>query len=268
MFEAVARAAFGVSVYGDVFERIALHPRLLFPFVPALRWRLSAEVMQGEVLFIHIPRAGGTSARSALYRCNPGHMSARYYSLAAPELLERDTTFAVFREPVERFLSAARFAINRGGAHVRVEPSALKGLRRVSSLDAFLDYVEAARGDWLKVDNPARPQTWYIADRDGRIRVRNLFVLGAQTDQIERHIGRFTSKPLTHLNRTKRASVRLTEAQLKRVHALYADDFAIYRALLSGGRPDVLHGLTVSDLRGGEASSPLSVSRRHASALA
>ncbi len=259
IFEAVARAVFGVSVYGDVFERIALHPRLMFPLLPALRWRISAEVLQSDVLFIHIPRAGGTSARTALYQCNPGHMSARYYRVAAPELLERDTTFAVIREPVERVLSAAGFLINRGGSDVRVEPSALRGLRKVRSLDTFLDYVESARGNWLKVDNPARPQSWYIVDGNGRIGVKNLFVLGGQTDQIERHIRRFTSRPFKHLNRTKQTAPRLTETQLARVRTLYAGDFAIYEALQAAGRPDALHGLAIADLpiQGARAGSAL-----------
>ena len=66
-------------------------------------------------MFIHVPKNGGTSVKRALYKSDPGHASLRYYRLFFPSYLARAETFAIIREPTERFLSGYDFLMNGGG---------------------------------------------------------------------------------------------------------------------------------------------------------
>jgi Sulfotransferase family len=235
--------AFRADSFDDAMEAIALHPAAGRLFGSKLRNVLFVPqaVQASGALFIHIPKNAGTSVAQALYGCEVYHRSLRLYRLAAPDLVARSWKFAVLRAPIERFLSAYDFLLAGGGSDVPVLRTSLRRLKGVQTIDGFLDYLEDARTDWLNIDNAARPQSWFITDRSGRIAVDALFTLD-RIDEVQEAVHRYGGGRIMHLNRTRRSTTSLTDDQLRRLRRIYASDFALYEAI-AGGAPEAAPGL-------------------------
>ncbi|MEM1128011.1 MAG: sulfotransferase family 2 domain-containing protein [Bacteroidota bacterium] len=60
------------------------------------------------VLFIHVPKCGGTSVGRALGRRHTPHVPAAAFQALTPALFERARSFAIVRDPLERLLSIFR----------------------------------------------------------------------------------------------------------------------------------------------------------------
>lgn len=259
LIERVGAAVAGVDQYADIFEKIAMArgPHQLWRALA--RRRLAPDVAAAPLLFIHVPKNGGTSVKRALYESDPGHASLRYYRLFFPDHLKRVETFAILREPTERFLSGYDFLMNGGGRDVRIQAGPMRRMRHVRSIDDFLDFLEAAGSNWLKVDTFARPQSWYVSDRRGVIHVRHLWLLEEADARLPAFLAAYGVPGLPHANRTRREHRALTTGQQKRLHRLYAEDYRLYAALKArGGYSDALSGiaLTESSLRATSASTP------------
>jgi chondroitin 4-sulfotransferase 11 len=66
------------------------------------------------ILFIHIPKAAGSSISIGLYNSQIGHKKASDYYLENPREYQKIDSFTVVREPLDRFLSTYRFLSNGG----------------------------------------------------------------------------------------------------------------------------------------------------------
>lgn len=235
LIERIAPALFGVDQYADIFERIARMrgPERLWRAL--MRRRLAPDVAAAPLLFIHVPKNGGTSVKRALYESDPGHASLCYYARFFPDHMARAETLAILREPAERFLSGYDFLMNGGGGDVRIQAGPMRRMRHVRSIDNFLDFLEAANGDWLKVDTFARPQSWYVADRAGCVRVRHLWLLEEADGRLPGFLAAHNVANMPHANRTRREKRTLSAAQHRRLERLYAEDFRLYAALKARG---------------------------------
>jgi Sulfotransferase family len=129
----------------------------------ARRWR---HYRRARVIFVHVPKAAGSSIASLLYGGRLGHHPARKLmreNAASWAALEK---FAVVREPVARFLSAYAFAFSGGtrqGA-IRWRPEYERPEFR--DVNAFvLEYL--VRGDILEKDVVFWPQSHFVRDAGG-----------------------------------------------------------------------------------------------------
>ncbi|MEX0678586.1 MAG: sulfotransferase family 2 domain-containing protein [Pirellulales bacterium] len=61
-------------------------------------------------IFIHIPKAAGTSIKHALDMPGRGHLAWAYYSLCYPQLWQQYTSFTVVRNPWDRAVSIYHWA--------------------------------------------------------------------------------------------------------------------------------------------------------------
>jgi hypothetical protein len=104
---ATMRAITGVKLVGDFWERPALVGH--FPPLDPVRQRRLDRIRAAGVWFIHIPKNASVSVMSILYREQMYHPTVRYYARVAPDVAALPS-FAVWRDPVERFASACRFA--------------------------------------------------------------------------------------------------------------------------------------------------------------
>lgn len=228
LIERVGCKVAGVDLYPDIFERLAFHAKLAPAMQALFSHKVAQDVRSSGILFVHIPKNGGTSVKRSLYSSDPGHATVRFYEMLAPELLDSHVTFALVRDPIDRFLSGFDFLMARGGADVRIHPSPLKRLRHVASLDQLIGYLEDLDGDWLHVDTFLRPQWWYLADRAGRLRIRNLFVLDTDNSDLNSFLDGFGLPPVEHLNATERKNHTMSPDQERRVRKLYERDFGLF----------------------------------------
>lgn len=193
----------------------------------ARRWR---HYRRAGVVFVHVPKAAGSSIATALYGRRLGHHPARRLAAEDPASWDALEKFSVLREPVSRFLSAYAYALGGGtrdGA-IRWRPEYDDpGLRDVNAF--VLDYL--ARGDLLDKDVVFWPQAHFVRGADGgSVAGLSLFTLG-DPEPLSAYLASLGCRLPERINRGEAAQgLRLDiggEAR-RRLEALYAADFALF----------------------------------------
>ena len=129
-------------------------------------------------LFVHIPKNAGTTIAVALYGRFIGHRTAIWYRIADRQLFESKYTFAVIRDPMDRFISAFYFLQNGGTALVPTSSKASNVIRRYKTIEEFVDCVEAGNlTNFKNIDLVFNDQHKYVVDYDNRLIVDKLFRL-------------------------------------------------------------------------------------------
>jgi len=219
---------FGVRLVSDIHER-ASDLRLAVPLGAKRRRRLE-QVRCTRLLFVHIPKTAGMSISAALYGNQIKHASIRFYRHVDPVLLDEAFSFAVLRDPAERFLSAYRYACAGGSPNNDVAEHFRERYRAFRSIDDALDHITRASSPYA-VDHIFRPQRWYITDRAGQIAIDQLVTMSDIT-HLPLLVPGFPAHPLPELNRSHPDdAVTLSPAQLAKLRTLYAGDFALWETM-------------------------------------
>lgn len=212
-----------VHLVGDLYER-SCDRGFVLPLDAKRRQRLAC-VRKAGMLFIHIPKNAGMSISEALYGRQIKHASIRYYQKAAPRLLDRVTSCAIIRDPIERFASSLRYAQAGGTRDNRVSRPFRELYRSFVTAEHALDHLETAQSIY-DIDHIFRPQSWYITDHNGHIIVDKLFPfhdLGRIVDFLD--LG--CRADMTHLNASKSARLAFTAGEIERIRNFYASDLGL-----------------------------------------
>lgn len=132
--------------------------------------------LERGIVFIHIPKAAGTSINSALYGRFMGHVSAADILRWGSPRLRALPRFAVTRNPWGRLVSAYRFARQGAGQGGIVAGIANPRLYQGPAFGSFERFVT----EWLAprdvdtLDGVFRMQFPYVCDGDGRVIVDHL----------------------------------------------------------------------------------------------
>jgi hypothetical protein len=181
------------------------------------------------LLFIHVPRAAGMSIAHALGAAGTRHYSARYFATIAPAWFAATPSFAVLRDPIDRFLSAYSYMREAGAQGVHMAAVFADQTRHITSVDAYLDYLEGR--DIFDLDFVMRPQSWFVLGRDGKVLVKDLFVLGEDDAALAAYLAPQKIGTIPHVNRSVRRPVELTGEQYRRIERIYAADFALVESV-------------------------------------
>src|SRR5579863_5494630 len=136
----IHRAVFGVFYEEDIFDKFCgSMPRSMRLF----GWRLEEAIRRRNLIFVHVPRVAGTSIARALYgpRCTR-HYSIRYFKTVAPEFWARADSFALLRDPFDRFASAYAFVRGGGTETCRLSDVFVRQTARLRSVDDYLSFIE------------------------------------------------------------------------------------------------------------------------------
>lgn len=158
------------------------------------------------IVFVHIPKAAGTSINLALYGQFMGHVRARDIRLWGSAAVNALPSFAVTRNPWDRLVSAYRFARRGSGIGGDFQAAVHRPEQyRVPEFASFERFVT----DWLskreiaKLDGIFQPQCAFVCGPDEQVLVDHLGRvedLGATIDFIRRHAG--TVPPFDRSNRS------------------------------------------------------------------
>ena len=212
---------------------VARMPRLSGLWATTLGRGPAKAVTKAGVLFIHIPRTGGTSISQVLYRRNLPHYTARFWREVFGGGIAGMPSFAVVRHPTERLLSAYRMALHGGTdivAYSRFWRSRLRGL---GSFETFVDFVaeHRTRPEGLPLD--LWDQGAFILDGNGAVMVDRLCSLDDRNG-LPAELRRWLSAPpIPHINATAPSAVDLTVAVRRKIAQAYERDFAIYDAVVA-----------------------------------
>lgn len=227
-------AMFGVKLTGDIPERL-IAQGLPVPLNAKRRRRL-ASIRSRGILLIHVPKNAGTSLSMGVYGHPITHDTMRYYEYVAPDFARSAISFAVIRDPVERFLSAYRFAKFGGTPHRQVSAPFRATYMAFRSIDDALDHLESVC-DPFAVDHIFRTQCWYITDAQGRVAVRHLVPID-DLAQLRRLLPDSGIAPLLRLNVSRRTTIELSSQQRTRIRRLYCDDVVLWERLCADRNVD------------------------------
>lgn len=129
---------------------------------------------QAGIIFVHVPKAAGSSVNQALYGEYTGHIRARTIKYSAPMLFNRLPSFSVIRNPWDRCLSSYRFAVAGSGKGTGLVAVLRDSYQyRIPEFETFEEFVEG----WLykqkisQLDPIFRPQHEYVLNKKGEVLV-------------------------------------------------------------------------------------------------
>ena len=240
----INRALFGAWYEEDIYDRFC---RAIPAAMRAFWWRVPSAMAARNLVFVHVPRAAGTSISRALYgEACTHHHSARYYRAVHPGLWARAQSFAVLRDPFDRFASAYAFVRAGGTPSCRLSDVFARQTAPVVTVDDYLDFLEGR--DVLDLDFVMRPQSWFVCDGDVPL-VKNLFLYGEDDGALAAWLRPYGVAQLPWLNRSARVALFLTDVQRRRIARLYAADFALIesvRAQRAWARQDVFRTAAIA----------------------
>ncbi|PZQ55451.1 MAG: sulfotransferase [Novosphingobium pentaromativorans] len=225
----IVASAFGVRLVSDIPERLCRYG--ISPWLDGKRRRRIDRIRASRLLFIHVPKNAGTSICDRLYGAQMKHCSVRYYAKVAPDLLDLPS-FALVRDPVERFLSAFRYARTGGTRHRTISRPFRERYAGFDGISDAIDHLAQARSPF-DVDHIFRPQSWYLLDASGRAAVDRLIPY-EQIGEIGRRTGRSELDTLPEFNRSRDSAERPSPAQLDFLCRFYEADFALRFQAITG----------------------------------
>lgn len=198
-----------------------------FPYTPASN-RL-------KTIFIHIPKAAGTSVRSALGEPTTGrrHLPWWVYKEADYKKFNSYFKFAFVRDPWDRVLSGFEY-LKAGGN----QAGDLAVAEVLQSYETFADFIRFGLCDGYMLYHPVfRPQSWYLCDWTGNVMVDFLGryeSLDRDFHVVAESLGISASLPM--LNKTEettgsREIERREPEALKAIARVYADDYRLLNYL-------------------------------------
>lgn len=139
--------------------------------------------VESKSLFIHIPKAGGSSIGKALYGRNVGHRKALEYYQLSPKHFSSLYSFAFTRNPWDRCVSAFHFA-KQGGTSVVDVPNKYK--YQSDDFETFETFVTQwlVKTDLSKEDVIFQPQHWFVCDSKAHIIVNFVGKLECLDDDV------------------------------------------------------------------------------------
>ena len=192
--------------------------------------RRSPAWLKAGIVFIHIPKAAGTSISEALYGRFMGHVRASDVERWGSSDVRKLPSFAITRNPWDRLVSAFRFARRGTGIGPNAGGVWQSEQYRIPEFETFERFVT----DWLAVRDPNdldpifQPQARFVCDRHGNVLVDHL---GRVEDLASTHeyllakVSRLP--PFASANRSgERIDYRTfyTPQLAEQVAAIYADD--------------------------------------------
>ncbi|MEO8302287.1 MAG: sulfotransferase family 2 domain-containing protein [Rhizomicrobium sp.] len=240
----INRALFGAWYEEDIYDQFCTAVPLA---MRVFRWRIPPAMRARNLIFVHVPRVAGTSITRALY--GEGcihHHSMRYYRAIDPGFAQSAGSFAVLRDPLERFASAYAFVRAGGTALSRLSDVFRRRTAAIASVDGYLDFLEGRAA--LDLDFVMRPQSWFVCDpQTAAPLVKDLFVLGEDSAALAAYLAPQKIGKLPWINRAPRAPLLFNAGQRRRVELLYAADFALIESVRRAKRArDLLRGAAIA----------------------
>jgi len=185
-----------------------------------------------QSIFIHIPKAAGTSVAMALYGMQVGHRTWREWRELNPIKFRKYFKFAIMREPASRFISAFYY-LRSGGMNASDKAFGDTVLGTFSDPSAFAkalvdNQLQRQVLNWRHF----RRQADFVADERGlptTDRLLRFENLEGSFDSISRRVND-NVKSLPRLNETtNKPEMKLDKGAVDVLECLYRTDFALWR---------------------------------------
>lgn len=187
---------------------------------------------KSKLLFFHIPRSAGTSVATSLYGKSILHVKASQYQKMFPKHFDECTTFSIFRDPVDRFLSSFKFIKSAGSKHLDIDYQELYSTKVFSTPSTFLRFL-VDNPDKIYIDNVFHPQCDFIISNEGNLLVDHVFHF-SNLSEVEDFIRRQKTNfclPLSNSSSYKFSSTSLSCEDHACLNYLYKADFNFFHSI-------------------------------------
>lgn len=122
-------------------------------------------------IFIHVPKAAGTSIAHALYgRTIANHYPASLYYKISKKEFKKYFVFSVVRNPWDRLVSAYEFIKQGGTKYVKPPSHEIYNSGEFSNFESFVTKI-VTRSDFTSLDMVFQHQHYFICDANNNILV-------------------------------------------------------------------------------------------------
>lgn len=184
---------------------------------------------RNKILFIHIPKAAGTSIANVLYGKRNGHLKASFVKIKMGELLYSEKySFTVTRNPYDRLISAYRFA--RQG---RTKDGAIADpeFYQAPIFETFEGFIKKwlTHQDLNLLDPVFQPQYSFVFDDNEQLLVDGLFKMESM-EELEKVLSERLKKEVK-IGKKNKSQIKIETVytpQLEEiVYGLYKKDFIL-----------------------------------------
>lgn len=183
---------------------------------------------RNKCIYIHIPKAAGTSLNKAIYGRTLGHYTADEIQSRFPKLFGKAFVFSFVRNPWDRVLSAYRFAkVGKTDSMGMYRPEQYQ-IPEFDSFERFL-FEWLAKEDMNKIDFVFQPQSKFVLGKDGKILVDYIGKVESLNEDIKRvesvlgkviNVGRENTTSI----KSDYRSAYVNDDMIELVRSLYHDD--------------------------------------------
>jgi hypothetical protein len=216
-------------------------------WVETIGRNIAKAVTDAGMLFVHIPKTGGTSISKVLYHRNLPHYTARFWYGTFGRTVADFPSFSVIRHPVERLVSTYKMALAGGTDIVAYSRYCRWRLRGLESFEAFVDHLFDNRERLTDFSLDFHEQAGFVLDQGGRVIVDRLFALDARHG-LPGELGRWLAIPaMPHLNATRPLPLDVSRTACRKIGQIYWRDFELYHHLVASGGVADMRGRQLGD---------------------
>lgn len=183
------------------------------------------------VALVHIPKTAGFSLSQAIYGRQIGHLTWNRIYWSSPNSFHELRKIAVWRHPVDRFVSAFCF-LKFGGIS---EADKHYSVNALQDIDTINDFVETLKHEKHLMNAMRqvhfRPQHEFVCNKKGEIMVDYLLHFKSFRTDIGEILGRNVQERIENLNKAKVSKREpwavLTKESIKAIEEIYKSDLAL-----------------------------------------
>lgn len=199
----------------------SIYRQALFPYTPAS--------LRRKVIFIHIPKAAGTSVRLALGEPKTGrqHLPWWVYYQASTKRFNKFFKFAFVRNPLDRAVSGYNY-LKSGGNQMED----LLVAQQIEKYQSFGEFVSSELVAGSMIYHPVfRPQCWYLCDWKGEIQVDYVGKFESINKDFQSIVDRLGITDFDGLkveNKSKNNVTCVDKSTKTKIYNLYSEDYKLF----------------------------------------
>lgn len=183
-----------------------------------------------DIIFVHIPKAAGTSITEVLYGKRNGHLTASVIKNELGDDFDKKYSFSVTRNPYDRLKSSYHFARQGQTNDGAIANSKLYQQPVFETFETFVrDWL--VHQDLLKLDHVFRPQHHYLYEQEVCL-VNEVYQL-ENLEELENKLSKILNKTvkINKKNATQKTKNRemISDEIKDLIYTLYQKDFELFK---------------------------------------